>query len=63
MPAPVFELALTGSGSTLRATKQDLDTQINAGFLALWNEIASGLLAKADLANSGKAFTSRAAAV
>ncbi len=36
MPAPVFELALTGSAGSLRATKQDLDTQINAGFLALW---------------------------
>ena len=63
MPAPTFNLPVNGSAPNQYATEDGLEGAINAGFLALWDEIVNGLLGKADLANSGAFFTSRAAMV
>ncbi|WP_312531944.1 SGNH/GDSL hydrolase family protein [Paracoccus sp. (in: a-proteobacteria)] len=54
MPAPTFDLAVTGTAPNQLATEAGLEAGINAALLATWNGV---------LANAGKSFRSRAEAV
>ena len=60
MPAPTFDLTIHGAGPNQYATEPDLENAINAALAALWTDLNGS---KADIANSGKMFPSRASAV